>query len=184
MDWQQLFFSGWEALLRTVVAATLSYIGLIIMLRISGKRSLAKLNVFDFVVTVALGSTLATILLSQDVALAEGMTAFIMLIGLQWLVARWSIASRPFRRAIRSSPRVLVKNGHYLEDCIHAERLTKVEVDEAIRKSGYGDSADIAWVVLETDGSFSIISRDKAGAGGTMESVPDQTVDRHGGSKA
>jgi uncharacterized membrane protein YcaP (DUF421 family) len=41
-------------------------------LRVSGKRTLAKMNAFDLVVTVALGSTLATILLSADVSLAEG----------------------------------------------------------------------------------------------------------------
>jgi len=56
-------------------------------LRISGKRTLSKMNACDFIVTVALGSTLATVLLSKDVALAEGLLAFILLIGLQFMVA-------------------------------------------------------------------------------------------------
>ena len=49
---------------------------LVIFLRLSGKRTLSKMNAFDLVVTVALGSTLATVLLTKDVALADGALAF------------------------------------------------------------------------------------------------------------
>ena len=174
MDWVGVFFDGWNGLLRTVVAAITSYVGLIVVLRISGKRSLAKLNVFDFVVTVALGSTLATILLSTDVALAEGMTAFVMLIALQWIVARLSVRWLPVRRMIRSDPRLLLQHGHYNHRTMHDERITEVEVDAAIRKEGFGDRSDIAWVVLESDGSFSVIAESKAGKGTALESVPDE----------
>ena len=66
-DW---IFAGWEPVLRTVVVGFASYAALIVVIRISGKRTLSKLNAFDLVVTVALGSTVATILLSKDVALA------------------------------------------------------------------------------------------------------------------
>jgi hypothetical protein len=52
-----------------------------VVLRVSGKRTLAKLNVFDFVVTVALGSTLATILLNSTVSWAEGAVALAVLAG-------------------------------------------------------------------------------------------------------
>ena len=174
MDWVGVFFDGWNGLLRTVVAAITSYVGLIIVLRISGKRSLAKLNIFDFVVTVALGSTLATILLSQDVALAEGMTAFVMLIALQRVVARLSVRWVPLRRMIRSNPRVLFQHGQFNRRTMHDERITEVEVDAAIRKEGFGDHSSVAWVVLESDGSFSVIAEEKAGDGSVLKSVPDE----------
>jgi hypothetical protein len=61
---------------------------LIAVLRWSGKRTLAKMNAFDLIVTVTLGSTLATILLSRDVALLEGLTALVLLVVLQ-LAASW-----------------------------------------------------------------------------------------------
>ena len=57
---------------RIVIIGALIYPALIAILRLSGKRTLAKLNAFDLTVTVALGSTLATIPLSRDVALLEG----------------------------------------------------------------------------------------------------------------
>ena len=67
-----MFFDDWNGLLRTLVVGILAYIAIVVLLRVTGKRTLSKMNAFDFIVTVALGSTLATVLLSQDVALAEG----------------------------------------------------------------------------------------------------------------
>ena len=93
-----------------VVVGTCSYLSLLVLLRVSGKRTLAKLNAFDFVVIVALGSTLSSVLLSSDVALAEGVTAMVLLVGLQFLVAWLSVRSGTVptrelhdRRAVRGS---------------------------------------------------------------------------------
>ena len=80
-----MFFQGWTGL--WLVVGTLAYIALVLLLRISGKRTLAKFNAFDFVVTVALGSTLATILLNNSIALAEGILALALLIGLQYVIS-------------------------------------------------------------------------------------------------
>ncbi len=68
--------------MHVTVATILAYAALVGFLRISGKRTLSKLNAFDFVVTVALGSMLATIILSQEVYLLEGLVGFALIIGL------------------------------------------------------------------------------------------------------
>jgi len=80
-----MFFDSWHDLGRVALVGMCAYVALVLMLRLSGNRTLSKLNAFDFVVTVALGSTLATVLLSKDVSLAEGVLAFAVLIGLQFL---------------------------------------------------------------------------------------------------
>lgn len=87
MDWQEMLFQNWEGIVRTVAVGILAYVTLIVFLRISGKRTLAKLNAFDLVVTVALGSTLSAVLLQESVALAEGATALGLLILMQFVVA-------------------------------------------------------------------------------------------------
>lgn len=87
-----MVFDSWFGLLRVLVVGTIAYAALVLLLRVSGKRTLAKLNAFDLIVTVALGSTLATVLLSKSVALVEGLAAFALLAGLQYLV----VALRPF----------------------------------------------------------------------------------------
>ncbi len=152
-----MFFDGWTGIARTIIVGTLAYIALIAILRISGKRTLAKMNAFDLIVTVALGSTLATILLSEDVALAEGVTAFLTLIALQYVIARLSIAAPWFQRLIKSEPTLLLYQGRLLEGAMQAERVTREEVLAAIRSQGMSRLDEVGAVVLETDGSFTTL---------------------------
>ncbi|RZV33756.1 MAG: DUF421 domain-containing protein [Sphingomonadaceae bacterium] len=172
MDILSIFYDGWAGVARIAIIAAFAYAGLIMVLRLSGKRALSKLNAFDFVVTVALGSTLAAILLNKDVDLAEGMAAFALLIGLQWIVAYLSVHWRFLRRIVRSEPKVLVRQGELLSEAMRNERITRSEIDAIIRRQGLGSVSDVAWLVLETDGSFSVISKESAGDGSAMESVP------------
>ncbi len=172
-----MLFDSLDSLVRVLAAGVCAYVALIIVLRIAGKRSLAKLNAFDLVVTVAFGSILATVLLSKDVPLADGVLAFTMLAVLQYAVSKASIHWGPFRRFVRSEPRLLVQNGHYLERDLKRERVTRDEVDAAIRKQGIGRIEEVAAVVLETDGSFSVIRADGAGALTALRSLPRRDTD-------
>ncbi len=147
-----------DTLGRTALTGVLAYVGLIVLLRVSGKRTLSALNAFDFVVTVALGSTLATILLSKDVSVPQGLVGLVTLIGLQFLVAWLSVHVPLVRRGVRSSPVALVVNGRHRIDVMDAERVTVSEVAQAVRREGRGSVAGLAAVVLETDGTLSIIA--------------------------
>lgn len=99
-----MFFDDWAGVVRVMVVGTCAYISLLAALRVSGKRTLAKLNAFDFVVTVALGSTLATVPLSADVALVEGVVAMVALVALQFLVAALSVRSSAVEVLVKSKP--------------------------------------------------------------------------------
>ncbi len=87
-----------------LIVAPLAYIALVLLLRISGKRTLTKLNAFDLVITVALGSTLATSVLSKQTTLAEGVLAFAVLIVLQFVVTWTSVRWRPVEDLVKSEP--------------------------------------------------------------------------------
>ncbi|MDX2140549.1 MAG: DUF421 domain-containing protein [Chloroflexota bacterium] len=128
------------------------------LLRISGKRTLSKMNAFDLVVTVALGSTLATVLLSKDVALLEGITAFVVLIAMQFIIAWLSVRSSTIRRLVKSEPALLLYQGEFLQAVMTRERVTEDEVRAAIRSQSIGAVNQVAAVVLETDGTFTVIS--------------------------
>ena len=155
-------------LVRILVVGSLAYLILIVILRVSGKRTLAKMNAFDFVVTVALGSTLATVLLSKDVPLTEGVLGFALLALLQFIVAWTAQRFGPVETAVKSKPRVLLDDGVIDADAMLAERVTQGEIAAAVRKAGYGDFSKIAAVVLETDGSFSVVPNDAAGDGSAL----------------
>lgn len=154
---QTILYSGADALIRTAVIGVLAYAGLILILRVSGKRTLSKMNAFDFVVTVALGSTLATILLSKDVALAEGVLALALLVALQYAITWSSVRVRAVRRIVTGEPALLARHGRLLPEALRRARLTQEEVEAAARGAGFGSLADVEAVVLETDGSFSVI---------------------------
>ncbi|MEJ7744413.1 MAG: hypothetical protein WKF73_18845 [Nocardioidaceae bacterium] len=89
-----MWFDTWTDLGRVLIVGPLAYAALVAVLRISGARSLSELNAFDLVVTVALGSTLATVLLNGSVSLAEGVLGLVVLVLLQYLVSRLSLRWR------------------------------------------------------------------------------------------
>lgn len=152
-----MFFNSWQDIIRTVIVGIFAYIALVLMLRISGKRTLSKMNAFDLVVTVALGSTLATILLSKDVALAEGVAAFATLIGLQYVIAWLSVRSHTIRDWVKSEPTLLLHRGKFLTQMMKVNRVTEDEVRAAVRAQGITAMENVGAVVLETDGSFTVL---------------------------
>jgi uncharacterized membrane protein YcaP (DUF421 family) len=152
-----MFFDSWTGLGRVLAVGTLAYISLVLILRISGKRTLTKLNAFDLVVTVALGSTLATVLLSKSVALAEGILAMALLVFLQFVITWSSVRSPWFQELVKSEPTLIMRKGQFLDGALRAQRITREEVFAALRSNGVADAADVAAVVLETDGSIAVI---------------------------
>lgn len=151
-----MFFDDWSGLVRVLIVGVCAYISLLVLLRGSGKRTLAKLNAFDLVVTVALGSTLATVLLSTDVALAEGVLAMALLVGMQFVVAWLSVSSRTVERLVKSEPTMVYRRG-FLDGPMRRMRITKDEIRQAARAAGNAGLDEVAAVVLETDGSLSVL---------------------------
>ena len=156
---EMVFFSGWESLARTLVVGLLAYTVLIVFLRISGNRTLSKMNAFDLIVTVALGSTLATVLLSKDVALAEGALALGLLISLQFIITWLSVRVSWVKRLVTGEPILLLYDGELLQASLQKARVTQDEVRSAVRSSGLLRLEAAQAVVLETDGSLSVVKR-------------------------
>ncbi|QJX46250.1 DUF421 domain-containing protein [Hymenobacter taeanensis] len=156
---EQIFFTSWTSILRTIIIAVAAYAGLILMLRGSGKRTLSKMNAFDFIVTVALGSTLATVLLTKSVALADGLLAFALLIGLQYLLTWLSVRYKAVDELIKGQPALLVYQGQLLHTAMKAERVTEGEIMASLREHGLSNLMQVEAVVLETEGSLSVIKK-------------------------
>lgn len=152
-----MWFDSWDGIVRVVLVGMAAYAALVLLLRNSGKRSLAKLNAFDLVVTVALGSSLATVLLSKDVAALEGLAAFLVLVGCQYALTWLSVRSRWVRSLLKSEPRVLLWRGEPLPEVLRAERVSLEELEAAVRSHGMSGLSEAGAVVLETDGSLNVV---------------------------
>ena len=172
-----MFFDSWADLFRTFIISVAAYASLIILLRTSGKRSIAKLNIFDWVVTVALGSTLATVILSKDVALAEGVVAFASLIGLQYVLAWSTLRSKTIRHLVKSDPRLLFYRGRFLNEAMRDERIVEAEVRAVVREQGIASLEEVEAVVLETNGGFSVVPSTEANGQSAFSGMDDQFPD-------
>ncbi|MFZ0241913.1 MAG: YetF domain-containing protein [Desulfobacterales bacterium] len=152
-----MLFYSWHNLGRVFVVGILAYVGLVILLRISGKRTIASMNIFDMVVTVAFGSTLASTILPQTTFLADGLLALAVLIGLQYVVAFFIVRSKQFAHLVKSEPTLLLYKGRFFDEALRRERLEREQVLAAVRKKGLLDVSKIEAVILETSGSISVI---------------------------
>jgi hypothetical protein len=131
-----MFWSNGSDLLRIIIIGPLVYLALILILRVTGKRMLSKMNAFDFVVTIALGSVLATVLMSKDIALAEGVMGLGVLIGLQYVIAWASTRSPRVNRIIKSEPTLLYYQGEFLRDALRQENVAEDALRAGMRSSG------------------------------------------------
>lgn len=156
---QLVLWGGSAGILRTLIFGTAAYVALVLMLRVTGTRTLSKMNAFDLIVTVALGSTLAAVLLDASVPLIDGLLALGLLVALQFVITWASVRSATVRKIVKSEPTLLAKDGEYLRGAMHAQRVTQDEIDAALRSEGFGSLASVQCVVLETNGKLSVISK-------------------------
>lgn len=169
---QTIFFQGWEPLLRTAIGTSVTYLALIVLLRVAGQRTLAKWYAFDLIVTVALGSTFANGVLSKDITVVQSVLGFAIQIGLQfliaWTVVRWS----PMRAIVNPLPTMVLKHGNFVRDAMRSQRVSEADIRAAVRRKGLANIEDVDAVILEADGTFSVI-RELQGQTSALADIPE-----------
>ena len=143
---------------RILLLGPLAYLLVIVLLRLSGKRTLSKMNAFDFIVTIALGSMLATIILDDKISLLEGAAALSVLIFGQFLITYIASRSRSVTRLVKAQPPLVYHRGQYLHEVMKRERVSEAEILAAARGSGHPSLTTVTAVVLESDGTFSVLT--------------------------
>lgn len=156
IDW---YFQNGMDILRVIAVGIPMYFILVLLLRISGKRTLSKMNQFDFVITIAFGSTIAAILLQKSIPLIEGITALALLIFLQFIVTWSSVRFSFIDNLVKSEPSLVFYQGKFLKSNMKSVRVTESEIYSAMRNNGVTDIKSVYQVVLETNGSLSVITK-------------------------
>lgn len=167
-----MLFKDWDSIVRMVWFGITAYAGAIALLRVSGSRTLSKMNAFDLVVTIAFGSTLSSILIDGGVSLATGMGALVLLVALQFVVAALAVRSRRFRNWITTQPVLLAWDGRALNDAMRRQRIAMDDIEAALRLRGFARLDQVLAVVLEADGSLSVVEGAGAGAPRTLSGMP------------
>lgn len=148
-----------DSMIRLLVFGSTAYLCAIVMLRLSGSRTLAKMHAYDLVVTIAFGSVLASIMLDASVSLATGIAALALLVGLQYAVARLAVLYPAWGRLVTTPPVLLAWQGRELEAAMRGQRVTSDDLQSALRQHGYASLDQVRAVVIEPDGTLSIIDK-------------------------
>ncbi len=149
--------ASWPSWLATMVATPIAFVALLVVLRGAGKRTLAKMTAYGLTITVAFGSVFATVLLDRSIPLLDGAVAFFVLALLQGVLAWGSVRSSLIARAVTARPTALVCRGRVDERLMRRERVRLEAVQAAVRAAGHASVAQALAVILETDGSLSVV---------------------------
>ena len=152
-----IFFSGWLAIERVLVIGAVGYLFLIFALRIVGPRTLAKTNLFDFVILVSIGSVYGRILTAEDVALAEACVAYALVVFMHYAVSWLRTRSARVSSLLDAEPILLFYRGTHISGALKRARVKLADIEAAVREKGLGSMRMVEAVVLEANGELSII---------------------------
>jgi uncharacterized membrane protein YcaP (DUF421 family) len=151
----------WQSLGRVVLFSAVAYFALIALIRLLGTRTISKMNPGDFVVTVAIGSIAGSLIVQNDVPLSRGLVALATMLGLQFLT-EWATSHITWlRKTLDGTPVLLLHRGILLERNMQRENIHEEDVLATLREHGIGRLADADAVVLEVDGTLSVIPTDR-----------------------
>ncbi|BAO54540.1 DUF421 domain-containing protein [Nonlabens marinus] len=134
---------------------------LIVITRISGLRTFAKMTSFDFATTIAIGSILATISIDPKVSITNGAVALVSIIAFQVIFALIQRKSEVFRKTATNKPVLLMTNGKILEDNLANTNLHRSELIAKLREANVLKFEDVKAVVLESTGDVSVLHGSK-----------------------
>ncbi len=150
--------TGWRVA-EIALISVLTYTALIISLRISGKRTLADYTVYDWMISITIGSIAATTIVVADTPFINGYTGMLSLIILQTVMAYISVKSERFRGVLQGRPTLLYYKGHYVEEALLKTRVTKTDISQSVRLQAGKTPDQVEAVILEKNGKIALIEK-------------------------
>ena len=146
-----------ESIFTIILRSAIIYIAVVVGLRLSGKREIGQMTVLDFVVLLLLANAVQNAMVGADTSLFGGLLAGGTLLFLNRALALVRMRSPRLSRALVGSPTVLVLHGQMIPDSMRHEGVDEEMLNAALREHGFPDASEVEMVVLETDGSISVV---------------------------
>jgi uncharacterized membrane protein YcaP (DUF421 family) len=147
-----------EKVIRTVAV----YVGLLVLLRLAGKRDLAQLNSFDFVVLLLLSNVVQNAVIGADNSLVGGLLGALVLVGANAGIVRVATTNEKLVAALEGTPTPLVRDGAIDHDMVRRLGLRDADVITALLQQGADRVEDVAEANLEPGGTISLRLKDEA----------------------
>ena len=160
IDWMSPFALEWQSLYDSAVTAVVLYAFIIVATRLAGVRSLAQVNNFDWIVTIAMGAIMAGAIGSERITLWDGMASIGTLMLMQRMLTTLTRGSKAADRVVKADPVLLVEAGNFIEPNLDRHRLTEGDIMSAVREAGFSDLSEIRHVRLEPTARLSVVAED------------------------
>ncbi|MFN2398188.1 MAG: DUF421 domain-containing protein [Gemmatimonadaceae bacterium] len=144
----------------TVIRATAVYLVMLLIFRISGKRTLAQITTFDLVLTLVISECIQQALIGEDSSVTNAVLLITTMVGLDILLSLWKQRSKAVEKILDGVPLVLIENGELHQDRLDRERVDEEDILSAARElQGLERIEQIKHAVLERSGHITIIPR-------------------------
>ncbi len=153
-DW---IFTSLDVILPTIVSAILIYALIIVYTRIFGLRSFSKMSSFDFAMTIAVGSLLASTIVTKSTTVVQGGVALFSLYFLQTTIAFLRRKISWFSNAVDNQPLLLMHGEHILRDNLRKAYLSETDLQAKLREANVLNYQQVRAVVFETTGDISVL---------------------------
>lgn len=153
---ENLFKTSWESVAVIFVTALGIYLSVILLTRISGKRSFSKMSSFDFAMTVAVGSIIATTILSSSVNLIDGIFGLVVVYLLQISIAIGR-RNKVIESIVDNTPLLLMDGQNILSQNLRKARVSESDLRSKLREANVIQLSQVKAVVFETTGDISVL---------------------------
>ena len=161
LEWIQ---STSVALTMVILTAVGIYLILMLCTRLAGLRSFSKMSTFDFAITVATGSLIASVLLTKDPPLVQGAVGLVTLFGIQFIVSYLRSRSTGIANVVDNEPLLLMVGTEVLHQNLKAARVTVDDLREKLREANVTHLEEVRAVVMESTGYISVLHADPDGS--------------------
>jgi len=146
-----------STLLQIVIRTMAVYLVILVGLRLSGKREIGQMTVFDLVVLLLISNAVQNAMVGPDTSLTGGILAAVVLLVINIIIARLRLTSPRLRRLVEGTPTLLILHGKVIDEHMRREGIDAESLMAALREHGVEQISEVEMGVLEIDGSISVV---------------------------
>jgi len=148
-----------EKIFQTAISSAIAIAALFILTRIMGKKQMAQLTFFDYVIGISIGSIASEYAVVRNIHPSEGLTALVVFTLFSLALAHISVKSYKGRKILDGVPSIVIENGRIVKSSLQKAKLTVNDLLEECRQKNIFDIAEIEFAILETSGKLSILPK-------------------------
>ncbi|RSL32365.1 DUF421 domain-containing protein [Salibacterium salarium] len=137
-----------------------SFLALLILTRLMGRKELRQLTFFNFVSGIAIGSIAADLVANEEFSIRNGMLALAGWTVLTIVMGLFDIKSKSFRLLMEGQPVILIKNGEIIQKSLRQVRLDLQALKALLRQKNAFSMSEVEYAILETDGNLSVLKKE------------------------